>query len=114
FPTRRSSDLIITDILFGSGFAGLGGRLFKRALRRRDHQVRRSVNCNVRAPWPEFRVASMPVLPKVLGLPGWFSTLKKSTFNRALTRSVIGILLNADASRPHWRMLGDRKSTRLN
>src|SRR5436305_307525 len=71
-----------------------------------SYQLRRRVNCKVRAPLPEFRVASMPVLAMVLGFPGWFSTLKKSTFKRTLKRSLIGTVLNNEASSPHWRMLG--------
>ena len=46
------------------------------------------VNCVVRALPPEFRVASMPLEPTLVGLFGLSNTLKKSTLNRNETFSV--------------------------
>src|SRR5688572_4548687 len=37
----------------------------------------------------------------LLGLPGRFRTLKKSALMRNANRSLIAILLNSEASRPH-------------
>jgi len=71
-----------------------------------DCQFSRNVNCNSREPLPLERVLSTPSPPTLLGLPGWLSTLKKSALKRRLNLSVIGTLLNNEASNPHCRVLG--------
>lgn len=71
------------------------------------YQLNRPVNCNVRGELPDDCTLSMPLSePTLFGFPGWFSTLKKSTWTRRRRRSVIGTVLNAEASRPHWSTLG--------
>jgi hypothetical protein len=55
---------------------------------------------------PELRVLRIPVLATALGLPGWFSTLKKSALKRSIILSRIGMALNKEASNPHCRELG--------
>ena len=66
-----------------------------------SYQLKRRVNCKVRAALPELRVGNMPVPAIVVlavGLPGWFSTLKKSALKRKRNCSVIGMFLNNEAS----------------
>src|SRR2546429_589918 len=50
---------------------------------------------------PEFRVLKRPVPATDVGLFGLLNTLKKSMLNRMVTRSLIGMNLNNDASWNH-------------
>src|SRR5512139_3630785 len=48
----------------------------------------------------------IPVEATLLEFPGWLNTLNASTLKRTNALSVIGIVLNSEASMPHCSVLG--------
>lgn len=98
---RRFEDRQCRVRILGHRQAGHAGSRPREALACHAYQFRRRESWVTRAALPELRTLRSPSELTVVGLFGLFSALKKSTLNRVVTRSVMLMNLNAEASRNH-------------